>query len=595
MNAEGAESCDDGNTIPFDGCSPDCRAEPACVTGEACTSSCGDGIVFGNEGCDDGNVRDGDGCSSTCAPEEGYVCNNDPPCERRMGVDPVTLEPGDICTIEVPAVFRDFNGHSATGGHPDFAPGYNSPGAIQGLVKPMLDAEGKPVLTAPDTDAYLHTVAGFSSWYRDAAPASKPIASSIVLWDKAGIAGDGSAGYVNRWGANGEQWNGPITMTAYEPIVYGGPGGTGCEACTPSATGMCYDPCTPWGPDNEGACCAEIPRTPGYDGNPLFFPVDTAPGILMETRQAAQVPEQYWGSWTNEATVATTLGITTPIETATSPFPTATHNFNFTSEVKYWFKYDAAATATLEFTGDDDVWVFLNGRIAVDLGAWHVPLNGTLTIGANIQTRTNLDVLTPMPTVVMDTSPAAEFGLEDGNVYQIAVFHAEREKTGSSFKLTLAGFNMLPSDCRTNCGDAMTGPGEECDDGTNRGGYNECAPGCLLGPRCGDAVVQSDYGEVCDDGVNAGNYGGCGADCQPGPRCGDAVVTPGEEECDDGTNAGNYGGCAVGCKIGPHCGDGFISGDIDPNTGYPYEECDDMNEVALDGCSNCKIDVVVPK
>jgi fibro-slime domain-containing protein len=587
MVQEGAESCDDGNTLAFDGCSPDCRAEPTCETGEACSAQCGDGIVFGDEQCDDGNLRNGDGCSAECAQEEGYSCNNDAPCTKRAGVDPTTGEMGEICSLAVPAIFRDFNGRSATSNpHPDFSPGVNSPGAVQNLVNPMLDEEGKPVLRTENVaTAHVHTRADFEKWYRS----TPAIPSQIVLWDKAGALGDGSAGYVNRWGANGETWNAPA---AYINVVYGGPGGGGCTACAPTANGACFDPCTPWGEGSTDACCAEN-NTTGFDGNPLFFPIDAAPGILTEMREQAKVPEQYgWNGWPWEDEVAETLGVNAPVQTATAPFPSATHNFNFTTEVKYWFKYDAAGSATLDFTGDDDVWVFLNGHLVVDLGAWHVPLNGTLTIDAGtITTSANLNVMTP-PTVVRDTGTAADYGLEDGKVYQIAVFHAERQKEGSSFKLTLAGFNMTPSDCRTQCGDGMVGPGEECDDGTNLGAYNECAPECVLGPRCGDGVTQTDAGETCDDGINAGDYGGCGPDCKAGPHCGDSVPQLADgEECDDGQNRGDYGGCAIGCKIGPHCGDGTIAVSIDPMTAKPYEECDDANDVAGDGCSNCKIDL----
>jgi cysteine-rich repeat protein len=48
--AEGSEGCDDGNTVPNDGCSPTCHPEPNCSASTgSCTSVCGDGlIVSGN-------------------------------------------------------------------------------------------------------------------------------------------------------------------------------------------------------------------------------------------------------------------------------------------------------------------------------------------------------------------------------------------------------------------------------------------------------------------------------------------------------------------------------------------------------------------
>jgi cysteine-rich repeat protein len=91
-----------------------------------------------------------------------------------------------------------------------------------------------------------------------------------------------------------------------------------------------------------------------------------------------------------------------------------------------------------------------------------------------------------------------------------------------------------------------TSAGEECDDGVNDGGYGECGPGCKLGPRCGDGVVQQPQ-EQCDDRVNAGGYGECAPGCVLGPHCGDGKLQPGYEECDDGNNV-DKDGCSAACK-----------------------------------------------
>ena len=75
-----SEDCDDGNSMPGDGCNGLCKVEPnfVCPTpGEPCQSTiaCGDGQLAGGEVCDDGNTADGDGCAADCqAIEDGYYC-----------------------------------------------------------------------------------------------------------------------------------------------------------------------------------------------------------------------------------------------------------------------------------------------------------------------------------------------------------------------------------------------------------------------------------------------------------------------------------------------------------------------------------------
>jgi len=533
---EGAESCDDGNTTPFDGCSALCLREPNC-SGESCTSGCGDGLLI-NEDCDDGNTIDGDGCSSTCKTETGFTCKQQSQCEKINGE----------CVLRVPAIFRDFSDNDPDFGwpvYPDTTCGIpEGKPIVPGIAQDRLDADGRPVLGKAPPEACIASTESFGRWFRDNTGTVKLI-GDIVLFD------NGNGGFVNRFGKNGEK----LTVTVAPPVGQGQeqqvPNATSQATCEPGCTTrvrsslQCDNVCRPQHdqvrsssdtlrqqndqltqlqsaatPDTAAiatleasiadlqttidaltaaatkcdtdcqanfdgqvaACVADCKpcstnplqyctggKVVEYDGTPLFFPVDS---VMGPTRDAdfAELPLQYgFTGWPSEEKV----------------FPGATkHNFSFTSEVQYWFRYDSGTNARLDFSGDDDVFVFVNGHLAVDLGGIHVPMDGSVTINA---------------------TSAAKFELKAGNVYKIVVFQAERKRFGSSFKLTLSGFEATPSECSAVCGDGILSFGEECDDGVNDGGYGECDVGCKLGPFCGDGIVQAP--EQCDNGPGGGE--GC--------------------------------------------------------------------------------------
>jgi fibro-slime domain-containing protein len=138
------------------------------------------------------------------------------------------------------------------------------------------------------------------------------------------------------------------------------------------------------------------------------------PGTNLSRPLALDFIRQSDGSYAFDDTIDPlyrSLGGFFPVDNAlfgNSP-GTPNHNYHFTFEMHSEFTYDAAARQVFKFIGDDDVFVYIDGKMVIDLNGVHTARDQFV----------DLDRL----------------GLVDGKTYTLDFFFAERHRTQSNFRI----------------------------------------------------------------------------------------------------------------------------------------------------------------